>query len=209
VEKFYGGSTMSIDIDEAKVERNETALWLSWTLATIAGMLVGFVPLLLLVPVLDLGLARLIMPLWAGFLVGIFQWLVLRNYLTHCADWILNGGAGWAVGYALGLMVIQFFSGSIWGAVVGYILFGTIVALIQWPVLRREIRNALPWVAASIAGWGLGAVLSQFVLALLSGGEPLPQVVSTGVIALITGLTAGAITGAVLVWLVRRPDTAI
>ena len=32
---------MSIDIDEAKVERNEVGLWLAWTAATTLGMLIG------------------------------------------------------------------------------------------------------------------------------------------------------------------------
>ena len=33
---------MSIDIDEAKVKRNEFGLWIAWTLATTLGMLVGY-----------------------------------------------------------------------------------------------------------------------------------------------------------------------
>ena len=49
---------MTIDIDEAKVERNEFGLWLGWTLATAGGMLIGFLPSIFLVNVLDLGLAH-------------------------------------------------------------------------------------------------------------------------------------------------------
>jgi hypothetical protein len=32
----------SIDIDEAKVARNEFGLWLGWTVATAIGMLIGY-----------------------------------------------------------------------------------------------------------------------------------------------------------------------
>ena len=55
-----------IDIDEAKVARNEFGLWLGWTLATALGMLLGFLPSLILINYLDLQWARVIVPLLAG-----------------------------------------------------------------------------------------------------------------------------------------------
>jgi len=197
---------MAIDIDERKVARNEFGLWLSWCLATMAGMLLGFVPIALLVSDLDLGLARVLIPLVAGFLVGFLQWLVLRRYLTESTDWILSGGASWAAAYALGLIAVQLLAGSWLGAVLGYLLFGAIIGLVQWPVLRREIPNALSWVIASIFGWALGAYLSQVVLALFSDGSPIDPLVSTAVIVGVTGLVAGAITGLAFVRIVRQPD---
>jgi hypothetical protein len=197
---------MTIDIDETKVRRNEFGLWLGWTLATTAGMLFGLLPFMLLVEDLDLWLARILVPLWAGFLVGVFQWLVLKNYLTHSVDWILHGGAGWALGYALGLVAIQIFAENRLGALIGYILFGVIISLIQWPVLRREIPNAIPWVLASVAGWALGSYTSQAVLNAFVTGDQISQALSSAVISAVTGLVAGAITGAVLVWIVRKPE---
>jgi hypothetical protein len=197
---------MAIDIDERKVVRNEFSLWLSWCLATTAGMLLGFVPIALLVSDLDLGLARVLIPLVAGFFVGFLQWLVLREYMTESTDWILSGGASWAVAYALGLFAIQLLAGSWLGALLGYLVFGAIIGLIQWPVLRREIPNALSWILASIIGWGLGAYLSQVVIALFSGGSPVNPVLSTAVIVGVTGLVAGAITGLAFVRIVRQPD---
>jgi hypothetical protein len=197
---------MTIDIDETKVRRNEFGLWLGWTLATTAGMLFGLLPFMLLVEDLDLWLARILVPLWAGFLVGVFQWLVLKNYLTHSVDWILHGGAGWALGYALGLVAIQIFAENRLGALIGYILFGVIISLIQWPVLRREIPNAIPWVLASVAGWALGSYASQAVLNAFVTGDQISQALSSAVISAVTGLVAGAITGAVLVWIVRKPE---
>src|SRR5688500_12495409 len=98
---------MTIDLDETKVERNEFGLWLGWTLATAGGMLVGFLLTIPLVNVLDLGFARLIVPLVAGILIGYSQWIVLKRYLITSADWALADGTGWAVGYALGLLLIQ------------------------------------------------------------------------------------------------------
>lgn len=195
-----------LDVDERKVSQNEFGLWLGWTLATAAGMVLGLLPFIPFLPVLDLGVARIAIPLATGFLVGTFQWLVLRGYLTHAADWILNGGVGWAVGYGLGLMVIHMLRVYPWGALIGYLLFGLVISVLQWPVLRREIPNALPWVLASVVGWALGVYVSQVVLDLFVGAEAVSPALSTTLIAGTTGLVAGAITGLVLVWIVRQPE---
>jgi hypothetical protein len=198
---------MNIDLDEVKWAGNESALWLQWTLATAAGMLAGFLPFLLFLEFVPLGLARLIFPIWAGLFVGLFQWFVLRRCVAQCGDWVWNGVAGWALGYALGLMVIQALSFSILGALIGYLFFGAIVALIQWPILHREIPNVVPWVLASVAGWALGALAGQVALNLLvPAGQPIPQALSTFVIASVTGLVAGAITGLALVYIIRQPE---
>ncbi len=200
---------MAIDLDEMKVQRNEAGLALAWALATAAGMALGYLPAALLVNVLDLGLARVIVPLLVGFLVGFAQWLALRQYLANSQDWILAGGAAWAVGYALGLAVVQLLSQSPWGAWIGYALFGVIIGLVQWPILRREIPRAATWVLASLVGWTLGAAISYLVInAIFSGDQaslPLVAVIDSG----LTGLIAGGITGLALVWLVRQPDRAI
>jgi hypothetical protein len=197
---------MTVDIDEVKVERNELGLWLGWTLATAGGMLLGFLPSLFLVNVLDLGLARIIVPAFAGTLVGLAQWLALRRYLTATTDWILAGGTSWAVGYVLGLFLIQVLPATVFAGFVGYLLFGAIVALVQWPLLRREIPHLLVWMLASAIGWAAGFWTSQAVLPLFQTGPTIPPAVSTTVIAVTSGLIAGAITGVALIWIVREPD---
>jgi hypothetical protein len=198
---------MAIDIDEARVNRSEFSLWLAWTLATAAGMILGFVPWAFVIADLNLLLVRILLPLVAGVLVGLFQWFALRPYLTRSVDWVLNGGAGWALGFALGLLVIQTVGRNALGVLVGYALFGLIIAMLQWPVLRREIPHVAAWVIASILGWALGAYLSQASLnVLVAGGGEESQVLSSLVIAGVTGLVAGAITGLALVWIVRQPD---
>jgi hypothetical protein len=199
---------MTIDIDESKVARNEFGMWLEWTLATALGMLVGYLPSIIFVDLIDLGLARVVIPVLAGLLVGFSQWVVLRQYLTESSDWILAGGAGWAVGYALGLFLINNLTGSLLGGLLGYVLFGVIVALVQWPVLRREIPNALAWVLASVIGWTAGFYLSQVSLGVFFDGPTIAPAVSTSVISGMSGLVAGAVTGLALVWIVRQPELA-
>ncbi len=197
---------MGVDIDERKVQHNEFGMWLAWTLATAVGMLLGFTPQLLVVEYLPLWLVRILSPLIAGVLVGIFQWLVLRNYLEHSEDWILTIGIDWGLGFALGLVIIQTLNKSLFGAILGYILFGIIIALVQWPVLRREVPHMLTWVLASVIGWAFGSILSQVILNLLVTRNVASQVLSTSIISGFTGLIAGAITGIALVWIVREPE---
>ena len=196
---------MTIDIDEVKVERNELGLWLGWTFATAGGMLLGFLPTILLVNVLNLGLAQIAVPVLAGTVIGFAQWLVLRRYVTASTRWDWTDGISWAAGYVLGLLLIQLLPSTLFAAFIGYFLFGVIVALLQWPVLRREIPQVLTWLAASALAWAVGYWASQAVLSLFT--DPLiPPVVSTTVIAVTSGLVAGAITGLALIWIVRNPE---
>ncbi|HUE98806.1 MAG TPA: hypothetical protein VMN99_06100 [Anaerolineales bacterium] len=196
---------MTIDIDEVKVERNEFGLWLGWTLATAGGMLLGFLPAILLVNVLNLGLAQIAVPVLAGTAIGFAQWIVLRRYVTAGTQWILADGISWAAGYILGLLLIQMLPSTVFIAFIGYFLFGAIVALVQWPVLRREIPQALTWVIASAVAWAVGYWVSQGVLSLFTDPVIAP-VVGTTVIAVTSGLVAGAITGVALIWIVRKPE---
>jgi hypothetical protein len=196
---------MTIDIDEVKVERNEFGLWLGWTLATAGGMLLGFLPTILLVNVLNLGLAQIAVPVLAGTVIGFAQWLVLRRYITTSTRWDWTDGISWAAGYILGLLLIQMLPSTVFVVFIGYFLFGVIVALVQWPVLRREIPQVFTWLVASAVAWAIGYWISQAVLSLFT--DPLiDPVVGTAVIAITSGLVAGAITGIALIWIVRKPE---
>lgn len=198
---------MTLDIDEAKLRRNEFGLWLAWTAATLAGMLLGFLPFVLLTDNMDLLLVRILVPLWAGLLIGIFQLAALRGFLTHRLDWAIHG-VGWTLGYALGLLAIQIFNENPLMVLLGYILFGIIVAVIQWPVMRREMPSAFLWVIATVAGWALGAYFSQLVMNWVAADGPIVPMVSFGVSSVVTALVAGALTGLALIWIVRQPERA-
>jgi hypothetical protein len=197
---------MTIDIDEVKVERNELGLWLSWTLATAGGMLVGFLLTLPLVNLLNLGFAQIAVPVLAGTVIGFAQWIVLGRFLTAASRWDWTDGISWVVGYILGLFLIQVLPSTIFAAFIGYFLFGVIVALVQWPVLRREIPQIFTWIVASALAWAAGYWVSQAVLSLFFTGDLIEPAVGTAVIAITSGLVAGAITGLALIWIVRKPE---
>jgi hypothetical protein len=197
---------MTIDINETKLKRNEIGLWLGWTLATTLGMLIGYLSLALLVGSLDLGVARVIVPIVSGIFLGLAQWLVLRPYISKSYDWILNHAVGWVVGYTLGLFVVQLLSKTPLGMLIGFISFGLIVALFQYPALRREIPHLATWILANVTGWTLGAYLSLLAAGVLFQNKVPTTFTSVLVTVGITGLVAGAITGLALIWIVREPD---
>ena len=197
---------MTIDINETKVKRNEIGLWLAWTFATALGMLIGYLPLALLVGSLDLGFARVIVPIISGIFLGLAQWLVLRPYISKSYDWILNHAVGWVVGFTLGLFFVQLLSKTPLGMLVGFMSFGLIVALFQYPVLRREIPHLATWILANVAGWTLGAYLSLLAAGVLFQNKVPTTFASVLVSVGITGFVAGAITGLALIWIVRQPD---
>ena len=199
---------MTIDIDERKVQQNEFGLWLGWTLATALGLVLGHLPLALIIPDLDYGLARVVVPLFTGLLIGLAQWLVLRGYVSGSHDWILNLAAGWVLGYTVGLLIAQALSRNLLGELVGFLIFGAIVAVFQWPVLRREIPHILPWILANMVGWVLGAYLSGLVAGAMFSARPPSLAVSILMVDGLTGLIAGAVIGLALVWIVRQPDLA-
>lgn len=197
---------MAVDFDEAKIARRPAGFWLGWTLATTLGLIAAYVPASLLLDPVDPGIARVAVPLIAGLIIGLAQWLVLRNYLTHSGDWVLNLTASWVAGYALALIIVDLLPGSFLSLLLGYILFGVIVAAFQWPVLRREVPQLWMWVLANVAGWTLGALLSQWVIGALFGENPAAPPVITLVNSAVVGLTAGLITGVALWRIVREPE---
>jgi hypothetical protein len=197
---------MTIDLSERKIKRNEFVLWLAWTFATALGMLVGYLPLAFLVGSIDLGIVRVIVPIITGLLLGLAQWLVLRPYVTKSRDWILYHAVGWVVGYTLGLFVVQLLSKTPIGMLLGFICFGAIVALFQFPILRREIPHIGVWILANVIGWTLGAYLSQLAAAIFFTNNLPTTFTSVMVFVGITGLVAGAVTALALIWLVRKPD---
>jgi hypothetical protein len=118
-----------------------------------------------------------------GVLVGVLQWLVLRRYLAQAGRWVLASLGATAV-FALVVFSLGAFSPDA-GLVGGAVLYGTVVGVLQWLVLRRQATRAGWWVPTSTVGWLVGIPLGGML------GPP-------------GWAWYGAITGAALVWLLRR-----
>ena len=157
-----------------------------------------------------------------GIAAGLLQWLVLRRQIARASRWVLASAVAGAVigvvGVALGATLgfgtrwvgggpetTGEASSGEWALFVLLGLYGTVLGVLQWLVLRRQVARAGWWVLASTVGWpvsiGVGGIGLQAVVAVTH--VKLPAVTA----ALIPAMY-GAITGRVLVWLLRQPMPA-
>ena len=193
-------------------------LWLQWMLASTVGWAVGG------------GLSGSLGSIQVGYVggmtvgatgAGVLQWLVLRQRIARAGWWVLATMLSSAVVGGL-IVAMGFVGGKAWGAtwsadpgrVVGGLagmgLFGTVLAALQWLVLRRQVARAGWWVLAGGVGWVAGAPLGAVLGGGLSGvlgwsgsGASDWALTWAGV-----GAVYGAITGRVLVWLLHQPAPA-
>ncbi|NNE35205.1 MAG: VanZ family protein [Rhodothermales bacterium] len=121
-------------------------------------------------------------------LVGALQALVLRRHIDRSIRWVLASlGASVIAGAVIfGVGVVNPSLGWLGGVSV----FGTVVGLLQWLVLRHHVSRAGWWVLASTVGWVAGMPFGDIV------GPP-------GL-----GAVYGVVTGTVLVWLLRQEPPA-
>ena len=159
-------------------------LWILWMLASTVAWAVG-APVGVAAGAGNIIVAGYVGIAVGGVVVGALQWLLLRHWIHRAIWWVAANIAAVAVVgilvFGLGLINVDV------GWVIGVAVFGTVVGVLQWLVLRHEVGRAGWWVLASTVGWVVGGPLGGFV----------------GWAAL--GAAYGAITGAALVWLGRQP----
>ena len=196
-------------------------LWLWWVLASAVGWSAGGY----LGSAAGWGLSRDIAIVGygagaagGGIAAGLLQWLVLRRQIARASRWVLAstvagaviGVVGVALGATLGFSTRWVGGGpettgetssGEWALFVLLGLYGTVLGVLQWLVLRRQVARAGWWVLASTVGWpvsiGVGAIGLQAVVAVTHVKLP-------AVAAALLPAMYGAITGRVLVWLLRE-----
>jgi len=182
--------------NDATVERpfNPPQYWLLWVLANVTSWLVwallnfGLLAVISVAnPPADLGLLiSAAFLLVVGAVLGSAQWWMLRGQVPLTTRWIIFTALGFAIG--------AFFDLTFAGLGVG---------LAQWLLLRNVLNkagwwpviNAVAWPVGYLTGSVLGAAVSQ-----LTNSVTLAAVAIWGV----SGAIIGAITGAVLLWLLRK-----
>mgnify|MGYP001826418895 CR=1 FL=1 len=143
-------------------------LWIQWLAATTVGWLLGGV----LLPELAL--------VAAGLVIGIMQWVILRQRLAQAGWWILASALGWTAGWAVLITLIP----PEYGAITGPVL-GAAMGALQWLFLRQQLYRAGWWVLVSALAWtvAFSGIMGQFLI----------------------GAVAGAVTGIALELLLRYP----
>lgn len=122
------------------------------------------------------------------------QWSNWQTWLF----WVLASTLGWAGG--LGLLLLLLGLHDRVSALIGLVIFGAVVGLAQWLILRWQIPRAGWWVASSALGIAASAVLAWLVVQaaplvlnlLLGAGEAAAH---EKLLVVIPGLLLGALFG--------------
>jgi hypothetical protein len=177
----------------------------------------------------DLSSPSLLGSLFAGFVLGVVQWLQIKNQgMSISFRWILGATLGVFFIAQIGLTANNLatwstfnepssFSGSlritIDSSAVSGLIGGAILGVIQgWRIRVRLIwgvTNALAW---SIA-WGAGRGAAYFVdywgyWRLQNLSIPVELAIHLGIVGFVSGLISSVITGVVLLRLIRRSSAA-
>ncbi len=125
-----------------------------------------------------------------GLLTGLAQYGLLRGILPHMGGWVLATTVGWMP--AMILAVPPSWPGLTLVSPVDliFLLIGLGTGVAQWLLLRSRLPRAGWWVAASLLGWGL--------LALITTGDAMDQF---GLFSM--SLLPACVTAVALRWLLR------
>jgi hypothetical protein len=192
--------------------------WLWWVLANTVGFAVGFSVGFTVGMAVGEALSEgvgfsvpgAVVVAVAGASVGIVQWLVLRQQVSRAGWWVLASIVSFVVGETVGEVVgetVVFALGFTWYEAVAFaeaVIFavvGASVGIAQWLVLRQQVSRAGWWVLASIVGFVVSIAMGRAV------GFTLYEAVAfaEAVVFAVVGAGYGAITGGVMVWLLRQP----
>jgi uncharacterized membrane protein len=128
-----------------------------------------------------------------SLLTGAFQSALLHRYLPHMGGWVLATVGGWLLGIILVLMPDWLHWRNGYSDLnQAFLSLGLAIGIAQWLLLRRRLSHAGWWIAATVVGWGL--------LALLTGDT----LDGLGLLAL--GLLPASVTAAALALLMKQAN---
>ena len=183
-----------------------TGYWLAWFLVSSVGYgfgaILGFSFVYNLAPTDTFDVTRDILSgILMGATGGYFQWMVLTQQIGGTGWWGLTSALG--LGLAMGASTVATPDDN--PAMAGFFIvsvFGVVSGILQWLILRRKVLRAGWWLLANLLGSLVGAIGPFAAVAIGESGN-------WGLAILVFGMgfgaISGAITGAVLVWLLRQP----
>jgi hypothetical protein len=197
--------------DQAKSSVGWT-VWLWWVLGSAGGGAVGLAAADALLDFMSAALQRAIDEVvifgLIGAGLGTMQWLVLRNLFSQAGWWVVASTVGGAI---VGMGAASLGSEIEASLIIAYGLSGAILGMLQWMmVLRRQTSRAWLWMLASPLGWAIAVPIVGFLNRM---GQDMATRMSEMVGLILAfglmGAVVGFVTGGVLVWMLRKPDSAL
>ncbi|NJO40571.1 MAG: protein kinase [Cyanobacteria bacterium CRU_2_1] len=184
-----------------KPTQTSSALWFRWLLATTIGSIAGWGM------TSSLSFDSIPPTVVAGGLIGAAigaaQWFVLQQRLVRTSWWIVATAIGYALGFLLTVSLIN--SPSWWGYIVQGVVIGALAGGAQWLILQRHVDKAIWWIVATTLGQAVGEAIAWVGSTYMNvSGDIYQTIVHRIVSGGLTGLLAGAITGAALAWLLQN-----
>lgn len=214
-------------------EQDSRGFVLRWVIATSVGLVTGGAVAAMVEAAIRRSLYGVAMPeseqvlksmLNVGLMVSVLgafgasQWLVFRRRLSHSGWWVPAAVAGWGMADAFSGGLSALFQDvtpnmsdvSAASVAVSLIPFFLMPGVFQWLALRKRFDNAVQWL-----WWSHGALFLGLVgaLAVVRAGlvtvgwltpYDFPSVKVFVLFGLVTGPIYGAVTGFVIVRLLRR-----
>jgi len=170
----------------------------AWPLAALLGFPIGGYAANLTVGAIDSVGAAIAGGFIAGAVVGVAQWLALKQFVPWL--WIAATSLGMGIGVAIGAAVVDYGIDRAELMLMGAVT-GLVVGVLQALVLGREgFSGAAWWVAANPPVWALAWLISSYVISA-NIDERFTNFGASGVLlyALVTGL--------LLAWMFRRTES--
>ncbi|NES87496.1 MAG: hypothetical protein F6K10_42705 [Moorea sp. SIO2B7] len=162
--------------------------WFQWCFLTIVAFLLS----LFLIEIGERNELSTMEGVMGGAIIGIAQFLVLRQRISHAWLWALSSIITWGLmtGSGLGaigwvvprtdILAIRLVYGALFGSICGVVL-----GMGQWLVLRNQVLSSGRWILISPLCWGIGLSLGWTM---------------GGVLRSFTRLFLGDVIGLILTW---------
>ncbi len=173
---------------------NQMQYWLWWTLSNLTGWLIWALLNFALLTFMSAAtlpaetglLVSAAFLLVVGAVLGGAQWWVLRQQVPQANRWIIFTALGFAG-----------------GAFFDLVFAGLGIGLVQWLLLRNVLNKTAWWTVINAVAWPIGSMVGS-LLGAAAGQLTNSIAVAVVVIWGSSGAIIGAITGAVLLWLLRE-----
>ncbi len=144
---------------EMKHQTSEWRFWGAWMLVFLGFPVAGLAGIAVAGPVTT-PLDGVLGGVAAGAVIGLAQWLVLRQRLSLSPWWIAATAAGMGAGLALGIALMGTATDGVALPLRGLVT-GAAIGVVQFLVLRARADRAAIWAPVVAVGWALGWMIMR------------------------------------------------